>query len=213
MQEDATIFDEPHYRSLERLAVKALASGHKDKAFAYADRRCRISPPPGAQSYTLRAEALFQMGERTAAIADLDQALQLAPDDIAANRRMFALADGGRKIEAALSLVGRERDLKFLREAIEVLRGEGRQQIAQATVYDDVVRGWALWHADAALEITIFSDNGTLTSLIEPDPLHAFAEFGRAANFDLRRPEIGPAAIDYALDRRHGDLFNPRAGE
>lgn len=189
MPEDRTIFDEPHYRSLEHLAVQALASGHKDKAFAYADRRCRITPPPGAQSYTLRAEALFQMGERTAAIADLDQALQLAPDDIAANRRMFAWADGGRKSEAALNLVGRERDLKILREAIEVLRAEGRQQIAQATVYDDAVRGWALWHAEAALEITIFSDTGILTTLIEPDPLHTFAEFGSAANFDLRRPK------------------------
>ncbi len=200
MPEDRTIFDEPHYRSLERLAVQALASGHKDKAFAYADRRCRITPLPGAQSYTLRAEALFQMGERTAAIADLDHALRLAPDDIAANRRMFAWTDGTRKSEAALNLLGRERDLKILREAIEVLRAEGRQQIAHALVYDDAVRGWAVWHDAAALEITIAGHTGILTTLVEPDPLHAFAEFGRAANFDLRRPKsAGPQSITLSI--------------
>ena len=189
MQDDATIFDEPHYQSLERLAVKALASGHKDKAFAYADRRCRISPPPDPQSYTLRAEALFQMGERAAAIADLDRALHLAPDDIAANRRLLAFADGARKSEAALKLITRERDVKLLREAIEVLRGEGRQHIAHAVMYDDAVRGWAVWQGDMALEVTISSGNGTLTSLIEANPLHALADLGCAANFDLRRPK------------------------
>ena len=123
MPEDRTIFDEPHYRSLERLAVQAITSGHKHQAFAYADRRCRIEPPPSAQSYTLRAEALFQMGERVAAIADLDRALQLAPNDIAANRRMLAWAEGARKSEAALNLSGHERDAKILREAIEALGG------------------------------------------------------------------------------------------
>jgi GT2 family glycosyltransferase len=200
MPEDRTIFDEPHYRSLERLAVQALATGHKDKAFAYADRRCRIRPPPGPQSYTLRAEALFQMGERTAAIADLDQALHQAPDDIAANRRMFAWADGERKSEAALNLVGRERDAKILREAIEVLRADGRQQLAQTIVYDDAVSGWAVWQGGAALEITISGDTGILTTLIEPDPSHAFAEFGRAANFDLRRPKsVAPQSITLSI--------------
>ncbi len=64
------------------------------------------------------------MGEHAAAIADLDRALHLAPDDIAANRRMLAFADGARKSEAALNLISRERDVKMLREAIEVLRAE-----------------------------------------------------------------------------------------
>ena len=105
MQADRTVFDEPHHQSLERLAVKALASGDKHRAFAYADRRCRINPPPGPQNYTLRAEALFQMGKHAAAIADLERALHLAPDDIAANRRMLAFADGARKSEAALNLI------------------------------------------------------------------------------------------------------------
>ena len=189
MQADRTVFDEPHHQSLERLAVKALASGDEHRAFAYADRRCRINPPPGPQNYTLRAEALFQMGERAAAIADLDQALHLAPDDIAANRRMLAFADGARRSDAALNLIGRERDVKMLREAIEVLRAEGRWHIAHAVMHDDAVRGWAVWQGEVALEITMSSDAGVLTSLIESNPSHAFADLGRAANFDLRRPK------------------------
>ena len=35
-----------------------------------------LSRQPGPQSYTLRAEALFQMGDRAAAIADLGSALR-----------------------------------------------------------------------------------------------------------------------------------------
>ena len=189
MLEDRAIFDEPHYRSLERLAVQALASGRHDQAFAYADRRFRIEPPPGPQSYTLRAEALFQMGERAAAIADLDEALRLAPDDVAANRRMLAWAEGARKSEAALNLIARERDTKVLREAIEVLRAAGRQHVAHATVYDDAIRGWAVWQRRRALELTVTSDTGIMTTLIEADSSHAFADLGQAASFDLRRPK------------------------
>ena len=189
MLEDRTIFDEPHYRSLERLAVQALASGRHDQAFAYADRRFRIEPPPGPHSYTLRAEALFQMGDRVAAIADLDQALRLAPDDVAANRRMLAWAEGARKSEAALNLTARERDTKVLREAIEALCAAGRRHVAHATVYDDAIRGWAVWQRGRALEITITGDAGILTTLIEADSSHAFADLGQAANFDLRRPK------------------------
>jgi len=212
MQDDSTIFDEPHYQSLERLAVKALASGHKDKAFAYADRRCRITPPPGPQSYTLRAEVLFQMGERAAAIADLDQALHLAPDDIAANRRMLAFADGARKSEAALNLISRERDVKMLREAIEVLRAEGRWHIAHAVMHDDAVRGWAVWQGEVALEITMSSDTGVLTSLIEANPSHAFADLGRG-KFRFAASQISRTSVGYALGRGRGNLFHPSAGE
>ena len=202
MLEDRTIFDEPHYRSLERLAVQALASGRHDQAFAYADRRFRIEPPPGPQSYTLRAEALFQMGERAAAIADLDQALRLAPDDVAANRRMLAWAEGARKSEAALNLIARERDTKVLREAIEVLRAAGRQHIAHATVYDDAIRGWAVWQRRRALEMTITSDTGILTTLIEADSSHAFRRSRPSGKLRFAPAEVGRTPIHRALDRR-----------
>jgi GT2 family glycosyltransferase len=210
MRDDSTIFDEPHYQSLERLAVKALASGDNDNAFAYADRRCRITPPPGPQSYTLRAEVLFQMGEHAAAIADLDQALHLAPDDIAANRRMLAFADGARKSEAALNLISRERDVKILREAIEVLRAEGRRHIAHVIMHNDAVRGWAIWQGEVALEITMSSDTGVLTSLIEADSFHAFADLGRATNFDLRRPKsAAPQSVTLSVAREM--IYSTRA--
>ena len=46
---------------------------------------------------------------------------------------MLAFADGARKSEAALDLISRERDVKMLREAIEVLRAEGRWRVAHAS--------------------------------------------------------------------------------
>ena len=161
-----------------------------------------LTPPPGPQSYTLRAEALFQMGERAAAIADLDQALRLAPDDIAANRRMLAWAEGARKSEAALNLIARERDIKILREAIEVLRAAGRQHIAHATVYDDAITRLGGLAAEAALEITITSDTGILTTLIEPDSSHAFRGSRPSGKLRFAPAEVGRTPIHHALDRR-----------
>jgi hypothetical protein len=210
MQYDRTIFDEPHQQSLELLAVQALATGDAATAFAYADRRCRIAPPPGPHNYVLRGEALFRMGNRAAAVADLAQALDLAPDDIAANRRMLAWADGAQRSEAARNLVRRERGGKMLREAVAMLRADGRQNIGNATVYEDIVRGWAVWQDRAALEITIASDTGILAALIEPNSFHALAEFGRAANFGLRRPKSSsPQSITLSVG---GDvIYSTRA--
>src|ERR1700733_15734798 len=98
MAADRTILDEPHHQSLELLAARALADGNLEPAFKYADRRCRILPAPEPHCYVLRGEASFQMGARGDAIADVEKALEIAPDDIAANRRMLAWAKGSRQI-------------------------------------------------------------------------------------------------------------------
>src|SRR5258708_36334367 len=95
-----TAFRELHHQSLELRAVRALSRGDARAAFEFADRRCRISPPPEAHSYLLRGEALFQMGDRTAAISDVERALLIAPEDIRANRRMLAWAIGPRQAKA-----------------------------------------------------------------------------------------------------------------
>ena len=46
MANERTIFDEPHYQSLEFLAAQALSKGDIPTAFKLADRRCRILPAP-----------------------------------------------------------------------------------------------------------------------------------------------------------------------
>lgn len=189
MQDDRTLFDEPHHRSLELLTVRALAAGDAAKAFEYADRRCRISPSPGPHSHVLRGEALFQMGDRPRAVAALAEALELAPLDIAANRRMLAWAKGSQRSKAAVNLIRSELDQVILRDAITILRADRGQHFANAIVYDDAISGWAVWLGQTALEITIASEVGARVTLVEPDPSHAFADLGRAANFDLPRPK------------------------
>jgi hypothetical protein len=77
MAGNRTIFDEPHYQSLEFLAAQALAEGNLATAFRFADRRCRILPMPESHSYVLRAETSFRMGAKTNAIADLVTALEI----------------------------------------------------------------------------------------------------------------------------------------
>ena len=90
MVTDRTIFDKPHHQSLELLAMQALGNGKILTAFKFADRRCRILPDPEPHCYVLRSEAYFRMGAKAIAIADLAKAIEIAPDDIAANRRMLA---------------------------------------------------------------------------------------------------------------------------
>ena len=184
MQYDRTIFDEPHHQSLELLAVRALAAGDAATAFAYADRRCRVAPSAKRpHNYTFAAaEALFQMGDRTAAVADLAVALELAPLDIAANRRMLAWARGRQRREAALHLIRSERDAGILREAIAVLRTGRQQNLANAIVFDDAISGWAVWLGQTALEVTMGRATPALALRLcrRPNPSHAFAR-SRAA--------------------------------
>jgi len=94
MADDRTIFDEPHHQSLELLAAQALAAGNIAAAFRLADRRCRILPTPEPHCYLLRGDASYNLGAKTAAIADVTKALEIAPDNVAANRRMLAWAGG-----------------------------------------------------------------------------------------------------------------------
>ena len=120
MLTEQNLFDEPHYLSLELLASQALISGDAFTAFKFADRRCRIAPSSKSYSYLLRGEALFQIGDKTAAVADLARAKYLAPDDIATNRRILAWTKGSAQREAALALIRRDRNLDVLRKAIEI---------------------------------------------------------------------------------------------
>ena len=112
---EATLLDEPHHHALELLAAKALAEKEYTKAFEFSDRRCRIKPAPQPHCYLLRAEASLRMGKKPYAIADLDHALELGPDNTQANRRMLAWSKGERQRNAARALLANERDTGILR--------------------------------------------------------------------------------------------------
>lgn len=122
-------FGGPHHQALELLCVKALARGDIETAYRLADRRCRIRPLAEAHCFVLRAEALHRMGERAAALADLEAAIQIAPDDLAANRRMLAWGETGQQIAAARTLIDHDRDERIRRRAAVVLRANGQTVI------------------------------------------------------------------------------------
>jgi O-antigen biosynthesis protein len=189
MAADRTILDEPHHQSLELLAARALADGNLEPAFKYADRRCRILPAPEPHCYVLRGEASFQMGARGDAIADVEKALEIAPGDIAANRRMLAWAKGSRQIRAASALIGHDHDVESLRKAIQVLRKHGHRHLAKVTAFDDAIEGWAVWEDEDGIEVSIDDGVTDVCTLFEADAFHPLAGECRATNFRVRRPK------------------------
>jgi O-antigen biosynthesis protein len=180
---------QPHHQVLEILAAKALAGRDFVAAFKFADRRCRIDPPPLAHSYVLRAEAAYNIGDRPAALADLTSALKISPHDAAATRRLFAWASGPERDSAALSLIARDQDIATLHTAIEVLALVGKRRLAAVSVFDGYVAGWAAWDHDDAAELAIVSEDGALISLLAPDPFHPLSSHSvRATAFRIPRP-------------------------
>ena len=123
---DLQRFGGPHHQALEVLCVKALERGDVEAAYRLSDRRCRIKPLAEAHCFVLRSEALYRMGERAAALADLDTAIRIAPDDLAANRRILAWGEAKQQIAAARTLIDHEHDRRIRKRAVMVLRANGQ---------------------------------------------------------------------------------------
>ena len=186
---DRTIFDEPHCQSLEILAAQALAEDDAAAAFRLADRRCRIQPAPEPHCYVLRAEALYRLGAKTAAITDLVKAIEIVPGNIAANRRMLAWAGSKQQMRAALAIVHHDSNPDMLRNALEVLRKHGQRNFTNVLVLEDAIEGWAVWQGEAFLEISIVDPAVRIHEKFEADAFHPLGEHGHATNFRIRRPK------------------------
>ena len=190
-----TIFDEPHFQSLELLAVQALAAGDFLSAFKYADRRCRILPVPDPHCYLLRAKALFNLNAKPDAIDDLVRALEIAPDDIAANRAMLNWGRGPQLPKAAAALIRHDSNADYLRQAIAILRQHGHRDIANTRVLKDLVVGWAVWAGEATLDVRISDGTNTTDAAFTAEASHPLAGFGNAASFQIRRPISAEAQV------------------
>jgi O-antigen biosynthesis protein len=129
------------------------------------------------------------MGNTGAAIGDLTRALEFAPEDLAANRRMLAWARGERQHDAARALLRVERDFEVLRKAIDVLRRNGNTAFANVMVVDETIEGWAVWEGNDSIEISMTAEAESTTRLLDGDPRHPLRDFGWAASFTLRRPK------------------------
>jgi len=197
---DPAAFDAPPHQELELRSAAALARGDIAEAFALADRRCRQQHLADAHCYVLRAEALRAMGEDAAALADLATALAIAPDDLAANRRMVAWGEGAQRRASARALIRHTRDHAMLCQAIIALREDGADCFGMLQCHGDVIEGWAVWPEATGLTVTVSHALGTDEHVIPGDPAHALASpAGQAADIrlDLRGVER-PALVALA---------------
>jgi O-antigen biosynthesis protein len=178
-----------HHLMLERRAALALTAEDYLTAFKYADRRCRIAPPPTSHCFVLRAQAAWRLGRHDAALDDLAEALEIDPTDVSANRRVLAWAKEDFRLQAATRLIAHEQETAILRNAIAVLREAGEQHWSAVSVLDSHVMGWVAWAASGPVEAAVISEDARLTSLLEAAPFHPLATHEiRATGFRLRRP-------------------------
>ncbi|MBB4366818.1 GT2 family glycosyltransferase [Bradyrhizobium sp. CIR18] len=182
--------------ALERLAAEALTAQDFATALKYADRRIRVAPPPAAHCFVLRAEAAWGLGLSEAALFDLARALLVDPSDVGANRRMLAWAADDRRLAAATQLICREGNPAILRAAIAELRRVGGRHWAACSVFDNHVTGWVAWTNALPVEVSLATEDGTLTSILEPNPFHPLASADvQATTFLVRRPPSKTAQI------------------
>lgn len=192
-----------HHIDLERAAVEALETRDFRRAFALADRRCRILPHPDARAHLLRAEALFRLDLTDAAVTSVARALELEPDDLAAARRMLAWGDGPQQIEAARSVARRDDDPDSVRSALLLLEQNGQHSCARVDFLDEEVKGWVTWRGPDAPHLSLVQADQSSTVQLPSDPSHRFArDDRRAAGFRLMRPA---SATSQRLEITQGD--------
>jgi GT2 family glycosyltransferase len=206
VQNEFITSQQPHHQVLEILAARALAARDFVAAFQYADRRCRIEPPALAHCYVLRAEAAFNIGEKTGALSDLKTALKISPHDAAATRRLFAWAGDTDRRSAALNLIAHDQDIGTRRAALEALTLNGQRQLAAVSVFDEYVAGWAAWDQDDEAELAIISEDGVVSTLLAADPFYPLSSHSvRATAFRVPRPtSLAPQMVSIS---RLGETF------
>lgn len=185
----ALLDPEQHPAALERAALASLARGELKEAFRLADRRCRILPVAQARHYTLRAEISRQSGFAAAALADITKALELAPDDLAANRRLMQWGDDEQRASAARRLIELDRDMAALGEAVARLKAKGETTLGAIHRIGDSITGWAAWQGHGQMSLWIETDKTRISHAIESDPQHALAsKIEHAASFSVPFP-------------------------
>jgi GT2 family glycosyltransferase len=185
------LFDEEtHFAALEALSLRCLSEGDLTQAFRLADRRCRIPPVAEAHHFTLRGEISHMLGHTNDALADLKRALDLAPEDIAANRRILLWGTGKDQVEAAQRLLTIEHDFSRIAAAVEVLPESEKRAVAKIESTYDQVTGWVGWTRSSRVKILLQCGDGAEESIwIEADESHPLAAtFRHASNFIIKRP-------------------------
>ncbi|WP_177243086.1 glycosyltransferase [Bradyrhizobium sp. Gha] len=162
-------------------------------AFRLADRRCRTLPVAQARHYTLRAEIAYRLDFEAAALRDIIKALELAPDDLAANRRLLQWGTQEQRAGAARRLIRRDRDMNVLAEALTILKTAGETTLGALHQVGEVMTGWAVWRGRGKLILRIEDGADVFHHSVESDPQHLLA--GRAEHAASFALEFPPSAV------------------
>ncbi|WP_284416888.1 MULTISPECIES: glycosyltransferase [unclassified Bradyrhizobium] len=191
-----------HHLELERATIAALERGDHRRAFALADRRCRISPPATARAHLLRAEALHHLGLADAAAGAVTKAWELEPENLAAARRMMAWTAGREQLEAAKTVARIDNDPGTIRVALRHLQAAGQVACARTELLDSEIWGWATWPTASTLQITLTSPDQIRRFTLTGTSHHPLATAERqAADFRLERPDAaGPLHLQITVD-------------
>ena len=177
---------EQHPGALERAAIAALSTGDLTLAYNLADRRCRILPRAQARHYTLRGEIAYRRGFIAEARTDLLKALELAPDDRAANRRMMQWGEGKDRELAARRLISIDHDFDALAAVILALKASDDSGFGAIRRIGDRLAGWVTWKGRTRPCLQIEHDQRSESHFIESDPEHPLARAAEhAASFDV----------------------------
>jgi O-antigen biosynthesis protein len=175
-----------HASALTLLAARCLSIGHDHAAWMLADRRCRVAPLPQPLDFVLRAELLFRLGDKDAALADIARALENEPDDILANRKMMQWGTAAQRAAAASLLIERDTDPATITAALSTLARTGLSAAARAALIDGSIRGWAAWQGGGPKELLAETTGGLIKVRLEPDPAHRLAPaLGSARTFAI----------------------------
>ncbi|MDA9499504.1 hypothetical protein XI05_18970 [Bradyrhizobium sp. CCBAU 11357] len=137
----------------------------------------------------MRAEIAHRCGFPAAALKDISKALELAPDDLAANRRLMQWGDVENRTAAARRLIELDRDMALLGEAVTHLQGQGETALGAIHRVGDGLTGWAVWQGRGQMSLRIEADAGAVSHSIKSDPQHALAaKAEHAASFSVVFP-------------------------
>lgn len=192
---------------LPRAAFQALTAGEPEKAFAYADRLCRIATVVEPLHLLLRGQALAQLGHDDFASRDALAVLEIEPQNIAAARLLMNCGEE-KQAEQAARIIAETAPLHAtLSQALSLLSRAGEPGWAQIWWQDGALRGWAAWRPGVDAMLVIHTAEGIFeTPLIDQfdHPLHN--AFGHATPIALPI-EACRAKIYVRLDaKRYGLL-------
>lgn len=187
-----------HAGDLAVAAARALRAGDLRRAYALADRRCRIRPPPEANDFLLRAAARRALGDVEGADADTRMAATVEPDNPIATRWLLRASDDAVRQRAALRILASETDARLLGDAIAVLPGAVGPAVGAFTSDAVGMEGWIAWRGDAPLAFRVQGEGTARAVRLMPDPGHPLANaLGSAARWRAPWPD---GAAPFALD-------------